>query len=292
MSVREVPGDDAEGPTVTRFREDCDIHLVTQSSATYGYLVGITNLEMAVDITIEGDGDESAQVVHNLSLRQVLWDVKHNGKPLFRALAEQSNGSVIAVVCEGDGRGERLTNIASATAAWVMYYLLFEVDATSASAETALTCWFSQVHRVAAINFSEYDQETGYVSMTESTEEDVEGSEAQEAIAEGILDLSILDNPPAVSRGSATAAAYYDSDEDGQSRASMDTAAWGRKLYGLTQATIAKRHTKIGTKKGDSEDTESGTAAGDANSDAATVPTDGVPPPPANTASDAGATKA
>ena len=67
-------------------------------------------------------------MVHNLSLRQVLWDVKYNGKPLFRALAEQSNGTVIAVVCEGDGRGERLTNIASATAAWVMYYLLFEVS--------------------------------------------------------------------------------------------------------------------------------------------------------------------
>ena len=290
--VREVPGDDAEGPTVARFREDCDIHLVTQSSATYGYLVGVTNLELQVDITIEGDGDESAQVVHNLSLRQVLWDVEHNGKPLLRALAEQRNGSVIAVVCEGDGRGERLTNMTSATAAWVMYHLLFEVDATSASVEHALTCWFSQVHRVAATNFSEYDQETGHVSMTEPTEEDVEGSEAQEAIAEGILDLSILDNPPAVSRGSATAAAHYDSDEDAQSRASIDTAAWGRKLYGLTQATIAKRHTKNGTKSGDSDKTESGTAAGDAKRAAATVPTEGVPLPPANMASDAGASKA
>ena len=290
--VREIPDDKAEGPTVTRFREDCDIHLATQSSATYGYLVGVTALDAAVEITIEGDGDIGAQVVRMMSLRQVLWEVKHNGKDLFRALALQRNGTVIAVVCEGDGRGELLTNIASATAAWVMYYLLFEVDVTTASVETALASWFSLVHRTAAISFSEYDQDTGMVTLLDANEGEMEGNEAQEAIAEGILDLSILDNPPTISRGSAMAGACYDSDEEDQSRASMDTAAWGRKIMGLQKAATARRHTKNETRRGQLHASESVATAGDAESDAGTELPRGVPPPPADTASDAGAVKA
>ena len=88
------------------------------------------------------------------------------------------------------------------------------------------------------------------------------------------------------------AGAYYDSEEEELSRASMDTAAWGRRIMGLQQAATAKRHTKNETRRRDLHDSESVAAADDVNSNAGTELPKGVPPPPADTVSDAGAATA
>ena len=59
------------------------------------------------------------------------------------------------------------------------------------------------------------------------------GSESQEAIAEGLLDLSILDKKPEIHRGAMESGKYYNSDDEDMSRASMNTEAWHGRIIGL-----------------------------------------------------------
>ena len=80
---------------------------------------------------------------------------------------------------------------------------------------------------MAATEYGQYDQETGKVSLIEDFdgEEGVEGSEAQDALAEGLFDLSIFQKEANITKGAVPAGRYYDSDEDSVSRASMTTEA-------------------------------------------------------------------
>ena len=59
------------------------------------------------------------------------------------------------------------------------------------------------------------------------------GSESQEAIAEGLLDLSILDRKPEIHRGAMESGKYYNSDDEDMFRASMNTEAWHEQIMGL-----------------------------------------------------------
>ena len=83
-----------------------------------------------------------------------------------------------------------------------MYNLLLEHNATGESTKAALTAWFSFVHNKAAVKYSEYNQQTGKVSLLDNLDSEDIGSESQEAIAEGLLDLTILDKKPEIHRGS------------------------------------------------------------------------------------------
>ena len=99
----------------------------------------------------------------------------------------------MAIMCTGNGQDEALTNTATSTAAWSMYNLMLEHNATGESIEAAMTAWFSFSHKMAAVKYSEYDRETGRVSLLDKMDGKEIGSESQEAIAEGLLDLTILD---------------------------------------------------------------------------------------------------
>ena len=46
-----------------------------------------------------------------------------------------------------------------------MYNHLLEHDATGESIEAALTAWFSFAHKRVTVEYPEYDQETGKVSL-------------------------------------------------------------------------------------------------------------------------------
>ena len=142
----------------------------------------------------------------------LLEEEEHSGKPLFRVVAELEGGTVMAVVSTGDGRDEALMNISTSPAAWAMYKLLLKHGATTESTETALSAWFTSTHKKAAVEYSEYEPGSGRISLLEDLEEDEQGKESQEAIAEGLLDLSILDKPSEITKGAMASGRLYDSD--------------------------------------------------------------------------------
>ena len=155
----------------------------------------------------------------------------------------------MAIVCTGDRRGEELTNITTSTAAWAIYNLLLEYNATGKSIEAAMTAWFSTIHKTAAINYSEYDLDTGEVSFQDKIDGEEIGFESQEAIAEGLLDLSILDKAPEIHRGAMAGGKYYDSENEDMSRGSMNTEAWHGKIMGLEGGLRARANIKRGKVK-------------------------------------------
>ena len=163
--VREVPSDEADGLTIQKFKEDCEIHLAENSCMMYGFLTGVMQLDTRKKFEFKADAEGNAPPQKCWSLRDLLKKVIHKGKPLFRAITSLKEGTVMAIVCTGKGRDEALTNIVLLTAAWSMYNLLLEHNATGESIEEAFAAWFSCTHTTAAVEYSEYDQETGNVRL-------------------------------------------------------------------------------------------------------------------------------
>ena len=64
-------------------------------------------------------------------------------------------------------------------------------------------------HKTVAIEFSEYDPDIGRVSLQHKIDGKEIGSKSQEAIAEGLLDLTILDKTPEIHRGAIAGGRYY-----------------------------------------------------------------------------------
>ena len=50
--VREIPSDGADGLTIQKFKEDCEIHLAVNSCVTYGYLSGVIQLDTVMKTDI------------------------------------------------------------------------------------------------------------------------------------------------------------------------------------------------------------------------------------------------
>ena len=143
------------------------------------------------------------------SLHGLLKMAVHKEKPLFRAIASFEGGAVVAIVCIRGGRDEELINIA--TLAWTIYNLLLERNTTGNLIKTAMKAWFLSIHKMATIDYSEYNQETRNVLFQDKMNGNAIGSKSQEAIAEGLLDLSILDKPPEIHRGAMAGGKYYGS---------------------------------------------------------------------------------
>ena len=287
--IREIPKEDGAGCSMQRYKETMDVHTAQSECATVGALPGIIALDSAVMLELEPEeGDLS--VFEEWTLRDLLMMEKHNGKDLFRAAAMQEDGSVMAIVCRGDGRDEALTNIAGAPAAWAMFTLLMQRNATEESVHAFLGTCFSSTHATAAEEYGEYDMRTGKVSLVDEYEgeEDVDGSEAQDALAEGMFDLSIFKKEPDVKRGAVPAGRNYDSDndEDGVSRASMTTEAWRNKIMGMQGGIRARGRARVRNEKG------AGASPGNSDGGADAEPRDtntGQPLPRVHGASDAGA---
>ena len=289
--VRGIPEDEGAALTVQRFKEDCDVHTAQSECATVGAIPGIIALDIKVTLEFKPEGEEGISDYEDWSLRDLLMMQKHNGKDLFRALAMQEDGTVMAIVCRGDGRDEAMANVTGAPAAWAMFHLLLGHDATEESTQSFLDVCFSATHVTAATHFGEYDQHTGKVSIVDDFEgeEGVEGSEAQDALAEGLFDLAIFKKEAEVSKAAVPAGRYYDSDDENMSRASMTTEAWRGKIMGLQGGIRARRQARA--KKPDGVGTPPESGDGEAN---ATSPgsSSSQPPPPAQGASDAGAQEA
>ena len=143
-----------------------------------------------------------------------------------------------------DGRAKECVNIATTTATWAMYNLLMVHNVTGESAEAAMTAWFLIIHKAVDINYSEYDQEIGKVSFQDNFWDKAVGTESQEVIVEGLLDLSILETPPKIHRGEMSGGRYYDSENEDMSWASMSTEAWHDKIMGMKDGLKATMVTK------------------------------------------------
>ena len=120
-------------------------------------------------------------------------------------------------------------------------------------------------------------------------EEGVDGAESQEALEEGLFDLSIFDKEADVRKVEVPAGRYYDSDNDSVSRASLTTEAWRGKIMGMQGGIRARGRARMELKRGASGPTEGGDDEVDAASPSFNS---GQPPPHATTASDAGAREA
>ena len=94
------------------------------------------------------------------------------------------------------------------------------------------------------------------------------GSEPQEAIAEGLLDLSILDKAPEINRGTLAGSRYYNSKHEDISRGSMNTEAWHGKIMGLGGGLRARASTKMGNSNNAPAEGNNTTADGNASSNA------------------------
>ena len=69
--------------------------------------------------------------------------------------------------------------------------------------------------------------------MQDTIDSEEIGSKSREAIAEGLLDLSILNKAPGTYRGTMAGGRYYISKHEDMSRGFMNTAAWHGKNMGL-----------------------------------------------------------
>ena len=94
------------------------------------------------------------------------------------------------------------------------------------------------------------------------------GSESQVAIAEGLLDLSILDKAPEIHRGAMAGNRYYDSKNKDMSRGSMNTEAWHGKIMGLKGGLRARAITKQNNRNDAPKEGSNTTADGNASSNA------------------------
>ena len=64
---------------------------------------------------------------------------------------------MMAIVYNGTGWDEELTDIVTSNTTWKLYNLLLEHNATGKSTETSMTAWFLAIHKKVAIKYSEYD---------------------------------------------------------------------------------------------------------------------------------------
>ena len=289
--VRGIPEEDGADLTIQRYKEDMNVHTAQSECATVGAVPGIIALDTKVVLELEPESEEGVSTFEEWSLRDLLTMHKHNGKDLFRAIAMQEDGTVIAIVCRGDGRDEAMANVAGAPAAWAMFTLLLEHDATEESTQSFIDVCFSATHAAAAAEYGQYDQHTGKVSIVDDFEgeEGAEGSEAQDALAEGLFDLSIFKKDPDVTKAAVPAGRYYNSDDEEMSRASMTTEAWHGKIMGLQGGIRARRQARVKKSDGASAPPESSDGTAGA---ASSEPNSSQPPPPAQEASDAGAQQA
>ena len=88
-----------------------------------------------------------------------------------------------------------------------------------------MTTWFSTIYKTAAIEYSEYDLDSGKVSFQDKIDGEEISSKSQEAIADGLLYLSILDQAPEIHRGAIAGGKYYDSNNNNISKGFMNTEA-------------------------------------------------------------------
>ena len=234
--LREIPGDDAGADTIKKFKEDCDVHTASQCCITTGTLTGVVNLDVKLPFSIE-DKDKMSDT-EELSLRDILMDVKVEGKQLIRVLANVDASTVLAISATSVGRDAALANICQYTTGWAMFTLVFTYKASADSVEIALKSWFELTHAKAAMEFSEYDMETGLVSLDVSSG-DQEGREVQELLSEGLVDMSILKGED-IDAGGEEAGRGYDSEDSDMTRGSQDTVMYKNRIYGLKAAAKMK----------------------------------------------------
>ena len=79
--------------------------------------------------------------------------------------------------------------------------------------------------QIKAIKYSEYGPDSGKILFQDKIDRKKNGSKSQEVIAEGLLDLSILDKAPETHRGEISDGRYYDSKHEDIPRGSMNTEA-------------------------------------------------------------------
>ena len=92
-----------------------------------------------------------------------------------------------------------------------MYNLLMANNTTVESIKAALGAWFLVMYKKAAINYLEYDPDTGRVSFLDNFDKEDQGTEPQEAIVEGLLDLFILNKSLDIHRGGMASGRYFNS---------------------------------------------------------------------------------
>ena len=114
-------------------------------------------------------------------------------------------------MCVGGRRDEELTNIALVTPTWAMYNLLMVHTMAAELVKAALGAWFLVMYKKAAINYLEYDPDTGRVSFLDNFDKEDQGTEPQEAIVEGLMDLFILDKSLDIHRGAMASGRYFNS---------------------------------------------------------------------------------
>ena len=87
-------------------------------------------------------------------------------------------------------------------------------------------------------------------------------------IAEGLLDLTILDKTPEIHRGAMAGGRYYGRKKGDMSRGSMNTETWHGKPMGLKGRLKARAINKRNNSTDAPEDGSNIAADGDANSNA------------------------
>ena len=127
-----------------------------------------------------------------------------------------------------------------------MYNLLLENNTIGKLIKAAMTEWFLTIHKTAAIDYSEYNQETWKVLFQDKMDHNYIGTKSQEAIMEGLLDLSILDTLPEIKRRSMTRGRSYDRKNKDMPRGSMNTESWHGRNMGLKDEPRARASTKRG----------------------------------------------
>ena len=163
-------------------------------------------------------------------------------------------------------------------------------NATEQPVQPSSGACISSRHANVAAQYGKYDTQTSKVSVVNEFEgkEGADGSEAQDALAEGMFDLSIFNKEPDVTKAAVPAGRNYDSDsdKDGVSRASMTTEAWRGKVMGLQGGIHARGRARVRNEDG------AGAPPGDSDggADARSRDTNtGQPLPRAHMTSNAGA---
>ena len=107
-----------------------------------------------------------------------------------------------------------------------------------------MTAWFLTIHTTVVVNYSEYNRETGRVSLRDKMDGEEIGSESHKTIVEGLVELTSLDKTPEIHREAMSGGRCYNSNNKDMSRESMNTEAWHEKIMELKGGLQARAPTK------------------------------------------------
>ena len=248
----------APAPSQRKYKEFINKHVAATESSSSLELRDIEDVDYEYSFNLPTKAGATPTVAKIMSVRSILMEhtVPGGNETVFHAVVPTCSGCHEGVFPNTALLESEATKMAHHVAAFCMYQLLFKYEAEAADIERFINQCFTTEATTVALQYSDYDQKTGVVSISpECGALAGEDDDLAELRKETWIDMSILELDNAeVTKGVKQAGILFNHD-DATSYGSMDTNAYHlhrgldtRKppsSYGGLQAGLAARFTPL-----------------------------------------------